>query len=85
MLAANGIGTPRLLLLSASSRYPDGLANSSGLVGRRLMLHPCPSVVGVYEEQLESWLGPTGQLIQSMHFYESRREPRLRPRREMGV
>ena len=71
VLAANGIGTPRLLLLSASSRHPDGLANSSGLVGRRLMLHPCPSVVGVYEDQLESWLGPTGQLIQSMHFYES--------------
>ena len=71
VLAANGIGTPRLLLLSASSRHPDGLANSSGLVGRRLMLHPCPSVVGVYEEQLESWLGPTGQLIQSMQFYES--------------
>ncbi len=71
LVAANGVGTPRLLLLSASPDHPDGLANSSGLVGKRLMLHPCASVVGVYEEQLESWLGPVGQLIQSMEFYES--------------
>jgi choline dehydrogenase-like flavoprotein len=71
VLAANGVGTPRLLLLSTSGAHPDGLANSSGLVGKRLMLHPCASVVGVYEEQLESWLGPAGQLIQSMQFYES--------------
>src|SRR5262249_51943740 len=32
ILAANGIGTPRLLLLSTSTQFPDGLANSSGLV-----------------------------------------------------
>ena len=43
IVAANGIGTPRLLLLSASSRFPDGLANTSGLVGTRLMLHPFPA------------------------------------------
>src|SRR6185503_1041128 len=33
VLGASGIGTPRILLLSASSKFPDGLANSSGLVG----------------------------------------------------
>src|SRR2546421_409845 len=38
VLAANGIGTPRILLLSASSKFPNGLANASGLVGRRLMM-----------------------------------------------
>src|SRR5439155_1142466 len=37
VLAANGIGTPRLLLNSRSARFPDGLANRSGLVGRNLM------------------------------------------------
>jgi choline dehydrogenase-like flavoprotein len=31
ILAANGVGTPRLLLNSAASRCPTGLANSSGL------------------------------------------------------
>lgn len=39
ILAANGVGTPRLLLLSENARFPDGLANSSGMVGRHLMHH----------------------------------------------
>ena len=34
IVACNGVGTPRLLLNSASPPFPDGLANSSGLVGR---------------------------------------------------
>ena len=34
VLAGNGIGTPRLLLLSATSEHPNGLANSSDMVGR---------------------------------------------------
>ena len=71
LLAANAVGTARLLLLSTSSRFPDGLANSSGLVGRRLMLHPYGTVVGLYDEELESWLGPAGQLIHSLEFYET--------------
>ena len=39
VLCANGAETPRLLLNSASSRFPDGLANSSGLVGKYLMFN----------------------------------------------
>jgi choline dehydrogenase-like flavoprotein len=72
VLAANGIGTPRLLLLS-------NLANSSGLVGKRLMLHPYMSVLGIYEEDLESWLGPWGTPLLSLQFAdtdESRGFPR---------
>jgi choline dehydrogenase-like flavoprotein len=71
VLAANGIGTPRLLLLSAHSGAPGGLANSSGLVGKRLMLHPNGEVTGVYDEPLDSWLGPAGQSIHSLEFYET--------------
>lgn len=71
VLAANGIGSPRLLLLSTHAGAPDGLANSSGLVGRRLMLHPNGEVTGVYDEPMESWLGPAGQLIHSLEFYET--------------
>jgi choline dehydrogenase-like flavoprotein len=71
VLCANGIGTPRLLLLSADDRYPEGLANSSGLVGKNLMLHPNCTALGYYEEDLESWRGPAGQLIHSMQFYET--------------
>ena len=35
------------------------------------MLHPNCSVVGFYDEDLESWRGPAGQLIYSMQFYET--------------
>ncbi|WP_018599972.1 GMC family oxidoreductase [Mycobacterium sp. 155] len=71
ILCANGIGTSRLLLMSADETHPDGLANSSGLVGRNLMLHPNCSALGFYDEPLDSWQGPAGQLIHSLQFYET--------------
>ncbi|MFB6130789.1 MAG: GMC family oxidoreductase, partial [Salinigranum sp.] len=46
VVACGGVETPRLLLLSASERYPDGLANSSGLVGRYFMDHLFAGVGG---------------------------------------
>lgn len=71
IVCCNAVGTARLLLMSKSARFPDGLANSSGLVGKNLMLHPFPKVVGHFDEPLESWLGPSGQTIQSLQFYET--------------
>ena len=71
LCAANGIGTARLLLASASDVMPDGLANSSGLVGRRLMMHPLTTVLGVFDDELESWQGQKGSTIQSLEFYET--------------
>ena len=71
VMACNGIGTPRLLLNSASSRFPDGLANSSGLVGKNLMYHPYAMVTGVFEEQLDGHIGPIGCSILSQEFYET--------------
>jgi choline dehydrogenase-like flavoprotein len=71
ILCANGIGTPRLLLLSQSKRFPSGLANSSGLVGRGLMLHPTGSVAGIADEPLQGWMGPQGQIAYSMQFYNT--------------
>lgn len=71
VLAANGIGTPRILLLSASSQFPNGLANSSGLVGKRLMLHPFGTVVGLFDEDLGSTHGLWGQHIHCLEFYET--------------
>ncbi len=38
-VAGNSIESPRLLLNSASSMFPNGLANSSGQVGRNYMNH----------------------------------------------
>lgn len=71
ILAANGVGTPRLLLASETDRYREGLANSSGLVGKRLMMHPFSTVVGLFDEDLKSWEGPWGQSIHSLEFYET--------------
>lgn len=71
LVCANGVGTPRLLLNSTSQQFPDGLANTSGLVGRNLMMHPYAAVVGYFDEPLESWMGPAGQAIHSMQFYET--------------
>jgi choline dehydrogenase-like flavoprotein len=72
LCAANGIGTPRLLLASACERYPDGLANSSGLVGRRLMMHPLAVVTGFFEELLESWQGLNGSSVMCLEFAQDR-------------
>jgi choline dehydrogenase-like flavoprotein len=69
VLAANGMGTPRLLLLSASGRFPDGLANRSGLVGRNLMLHPYARVDGLFEERMGAWVSGEKAGIISFQFY----------------
>lgn len=71
VLAANGVGTPRILLMSASAQHPDGLANSSGLVGKRLMMHPYAAVVGTFDDPIGTTQGAYGQLIYSLQFYET--------------
>ncbi len=73
VLACNGIGTPRLLLNSKSKHFPDGLANRSGLVGKRLMFHPYAMVTGLFDVPLASHTGPTGCCIMSHEFYETDR------------
>ena len=71
VLAANAIGTARLLLLSDGPGHPDGLCNGSGMVGRRLMVHPFANVLGLFDEQLQSWNGHIGSKIVCYEFYES--------------
>ncbi|NGP18811.1 GMC oxidoreductase [Devosia aurantiaca] len=74
MIAANGMGTPRLLLLSQSARFPQGLANSSGLVGRNLMLHPYARVDGIFEEPLGAWVSGEKAGLVSFEFTATRPE-----------
>lgn len=71
VLCANGIGTPRILLNSKSKLFPDGLANSSGLVGKGLMLHVGQGVRGISSECFDDYLhsGRTG--LYSQQFYET--------------
>ncbi len=73
ILACSGIGTPRLLLNSANDYYPKGLANSSGLVGKNLMLHPLGYVEGIFKNFLASNYGPEGCCLASHEFYETKK------------
>jgi choline dehydrogenase-like flavoprotein len=57
ILSANGSETPRLLLLSKSARFPDGLANSSGMVGRHFMSGNTVSASGLFEHPLNDYKG----------------------------
>ncbi|CAN5269336.1 GMC family oxidoreductase [soil metagenome] len=58
-VAGNSIETPRLLLLSASNTYKDGLSNSSGQVGRNYMRHMTGSVYGMFKEPVHMYRGTT--------------------------
>ena len=57
VLAAHAIETPRLLLLSAQSAFPEGLANSSGLVGKNFMSHPTWQVFGTFDKPVNAFKG----------------------------
>jgi choline dehydrogenase-like flavoprotein len=58
-VAGNSIESPRLLLNSASTMFPDGLANSSGQVGRNYMRHMTGSVYGIFDRPVNMYRGTT--------------------------
>ena len=58
-VAGNSIESPRLLLNSASAKFPDGLANGSGQVGRYYMRHMTGSVYAVFEKPVHMYRGTT--------------------------
>jgi choline dehydrogenase-like flavoprotein len=70
IVACNGVGTPRLLLNSQSGKFPNGLANSSGLVGKNLMFHPYAQTFGYVDEPLDGNHGPP-LCLWSAVFYET--------------
>lgn len=71
ILAANGVGTPRLLLLSESSRFPYGLANSSDQVGRNLMHHGLAIIEVWTRERTDSHQGIVSAVFICEEFAES--------------
>jgi len=58
-VAGNSLESPRLLLNSESAKYPDGLANSSGQVGRNYMRHTTGSVYAMFENPVHMYRGTT--------------------------
>lgn len=70
ILAANGAETPRLLLMSESSAFPDGLANSSGLVGKYLMGNGHSVLHAMFPDTVNDW--KSIQVTRIVHdFYET--------------
>jgi len=58
-VAGNSLESPRMLLNSESSKYPQGLANSSGQVGRNYMRHTTGSVYAVFDKPVHMYRGTT--------------------------
>lgn len=58
-VAGNSIESPRLLLNSGSSMFPDGLANSSGMVGKNYMRHMTGSVYATFDKPVNMYRGTT--------------------------
>ena len=58
-VAGNSIESPRLLLNCASTKFPDGLANSSGQVGRNYMRHMTGSVYAAFDKPVHMYRGTT--------------------------
>lgn len=58
IVSANGSETPRLLLMSKSAKFPNGLANSNGVVGKYLMLGNGAGASGLLEHRLNDYKGP---------------------------
>ena len=56
-VCANGAETPRLLLMSKSSLFPDGLANSSGVVGKHIMFNCYSFSGGLFEHEINGYRG----------------------------
>ena len=70
VLAANAVQNPRILLNSATDRHPKGLANSHDLVGRYFMAHGGSRVLGLFDEDLQPYLGIIGNNLMSQEGYQ---------------
>ncbi|MBY0505144.1 MAG: GMC family oxidoreductase [Bryobacteraceae bacterium] len=67
VVCANGAETPRLLLLSKSARFPHGLANGHGVVGKNLMWDTGMLAMGLFEQPLNEYKGV--QVTRVLHDY----------------
>jgi choline dehydrogenase-like flavoprotein len=70
LLACGAVETARLMLLSRSGPFPNGLANSSDLVGRYATYHEYSAAVGVFDDPIYAWAGGGYVAASSFEFYE---------------
>ena len=74
VVAGYAVETPRLLLASATDRYPDGLANTSGLVGKNLMTQSNQAVFGTMENEVRWNKGPPSLSLTEHWNYDDRKD-----------
>jgi choline dehydrogenase-like flavoprotein len=70
ILACGAIESARLLLLSRSGRFPNGLANGSDLVGRNVTFHEYSAAIGLFDDPIYAWAGGGYVSASSFQFYE---------------
>jgi choline dehydrogenase-like flavoprotein len=70
IVAGYSIETPRLLLLSTSTRFPDGLGNEHDQVGRYLMVQGAPQTAGRFDAEIRMYKAPPPE-VSSEQFYET--------------
>ena len=72
IVACNGVGTPRMLFNSHSDNHPNGLSNSSGLVGKNLMFHVYARGSAVFQDlDWPTYRGPLACILLCQEFYET--------------
>ena len=73
IMACGAMESARLMLLSTSNLFPEGIANGSGLVGRNLTLHEYTFAIGLFDRENEPVYGWAGAYEGggSAEFYES--------------
>jgi choline dehydrogenase-like flavoprotein len=81
-VAGYSIETPRLLLNSASTRFPDGLCNDFDQVGRYLMVQGAPQTAGRFDAEVRMYKAPPPE-VSTEHFYET--DPRKPYRRGFSI
>ena len=69
VLAAFTVENSRLLLASANEKHPQGLGNSSGLVGRFIMTHAAGLIFGLFDEDTQPYRGAFGGQLMNQDSY----------------
>ncbi|MES2115698.1 MAG: GMC family oxidoreductase [Pseudomonadota bacterium] len=77
VLSAGAINSAALLLRSASARYPDGLANGSGQVGRNYMNHNCTALMALDPRQVNATRFPKTLALNDFYFGDGAGGPPL--------
>lgn len=70
VVAGYAIETPRLLMLSATHGYPEGLGNEHGQLGRNVMVQGAPQVAGRFADEIRMYKAPPPE-ASTEQFYET--------------